>query len=391
MTATYPHGLVIGAFYPLHGGHEHLIDTAAAACERLTVVAMASGVESIPLPVRTGWLRERYAAEPRIRVVDQHDEHPVDLSSEKAWQTHVELIRAAVARMAVADGCPGRAGVDAVFSCEPYGPELARRFGAVAVDVDPGRRTVPVSATAVRADPVATWHTLSPPVRRTLARRVVLVGAESTGTTTLSRDLHATLLGRGGPWAQTRWVPEVGRRWTYDMLAATAAHRLRTGEPSPTMADLLWLEEDFEAIARQQRDLEDEAAAAGGPVLVCDTDAFATDVWFARYLGDDDGGSSAPVRRIADEQPTAALYVLTSHEGVPFDQDGIRDGEHLRAWMTGQFRSRLAERARTTGARVVEVTGTPAERLARAVAAVDGLLRDGWQLADRLPQGGPGC
>ena len=38
------HGLVIGKFYPLHAGHEHLVTTAADRCDRLTVVAMASSV-----------------------------------------------------------------------------------------------------------------------------------------------------------------------------------------------------------------------------------------------------------------------------------------------------------------------------------------------------------
>ncbi|GAB7045276.1 hypothetical protein JCM9534A_04020 [Catenuloplanes indicus JCM 9534] len=36
------------------------------------------------------------------------------------------------------------------------------------------------------------------------------------------------------------------------------------------------------------------------------------------------------------------LYLLADHEGVPFEDDGIRDRERLRAWMTGLFRDRLA-------------------------------------------------
>jgi hypothetical protein len=36
------------------------------------------------------------------------------------------------------------------------------------------------------------------------------------------------------------------------------------------------------------------------------------------------------------------LYVLTAPDGVPFVQDGLRDGEHIRGPMTGWFRSALA-------------------------------------------------
>ena len=45
-----------------------------------------------------------------------------------------------------------------MFSSEAYGVELARRFHATPVIVDLDRERVPVSGTAVRADPVAHWH-----------------------------------------------------------------------------------------------------------------------------------------------------------------------------------------------------------------------------------------
>ena len=51
---------------------------------------------------------------------------------------------------------------------------------------DKGRIAMPVSGTAVRADPFAHWQFLDPPVRAWYAFRVVLGGAESTGKTTLA-------------------------------------------------------------------------------------------------------------------------------------------------------------------------------------------------------------
>ena len=55
------HGLVIGKFYPPHLGHHLLVNTAAAACERVTVVVLAASVESIPLATRVKWMREIHA------------------------------------------------------------------------------------------------------------------------------------------------------------------------------------------------------------------------------------------------------------------------------------------------------------------------------------------
>ncbi|WP_285577096.1 recombinase family protein [Actinoallomurus iriomotensis] len=164
------HGLVIGKFYPPHAGHHHLIDTAAARCDRLTVVVAASPVETIPIALRAAWLRERHP-QPHVEIVAAVDDNEVDYDSDEVWAAHVAVFRAAAADP-----------VDTVFSSEEYGPELARRLDAVHVPVDPARTRHPVSGTAVRADPVACWEWLSPAVRAYLARRVVVVGAESSGT-----------------------------------------------------------------------------------------------------------------------------------------------------------------------------------------------------------------
>jgi HTH-type transcriptional repressor of NAD biosynthesis genes len=78
--------------------------------------------------------------------------------------------------------------------------------------------------------------------------------------------------------------------------------------------------------------------------------------------------------------PARALYILTDHAGVGFDDDGLRDGEHLRPWMTERFREVLS----ASGARWIEVRGDRASRLEQALSAVDGVLAEGWKLAAPL-------
>jgi len=363
---TFAHGLVVGKFYPPHAGHHHLIDTAAAACARLTVVVAASTVESIPLALRVAWLREAHP-QPHVEVVPVVDDVEIDYGSDEIWRRHVEAFRSGLAMH------PDAPPVDAVFSSEAYGDELARRFGAVHVPVDPARERFPVSGTAVRADPVAAWPWLAPPVRAYLARRVAVVGAESSGTTTLARALAAHYAGRGGVWAATRWVPEYGRTYCEEKLAAA---RRATGDPELWLGDLTWESAEFTEIAERHLALEDAAARAGSPLLVCDTDAFATVLWHERYLG-----SPAPdVERLHERPPRHHLWILTDTAGVPFEQDGWRDGERIREWMAGRFRDELKRR----GLPHVVVTGTPEERLAAAVEAVDGLLAAGWSFAPPL-------
>ena len=127
--------------------------------------------------------------------------------------------------------------------------------------------------------------------------------------------------------------------------------------------------------ARQTAD-EDRAARCGGPVLVCDTDALATTIWQERYMG----ATTPDVAALAAAMPERALYILTGHADLPFHDDGLRDGEHLRPWMTGRFRELLA----ASPVRWVEVAGDRAERLRRALAEVDAVLAEGWRLGEPL-------
>ncbi|MDQ0797178.1 AAA family ATPase [Streptomyces sp. B1I3] len=352
------HGLVLGKFYPPHAGHHHLVRTAQDRCERLTVLVCAASVESVPLADRVAWMREVH---PGVRVVGAVDDTPMDVTDPAVWDAHMAVFTAAV---------PER--VDAVFTSESYGDELARRFGAESVLVDPERTVFPVSGTAVRADPAGRWDFLEPPVRAALTRRVVVLGAESTGTTTLARALAEHLRRRGGVWTRTQYVAEYGREFSEAKLAA-----LREKWPGAQWEDVTFTTEDFPHIAETQNAREEAAARVGSPVLVCDTDSFATTVWHERYIG----GRNPLVERTAD-RITHHLWLLTDHEGVAFEDDGLRDGEELRPWMTDRFRDELTRTGRT----FVELSGPHRVRLAAAVTAVDELLARSWNFAAPLPE-----
>ncbi|WP_240665788.1 AAA family ATPase [Agromyces sp. LHK192] len=327
----FRHGLVIGKFYPLHAGHSHLIRTALRACDAVTVEVLGSSVESVPFEVRADWVREEH---PTARVVAALDDAPVDFASDAAWTAHTALIAA------LADGSPA-GPVDAVFTSDGYGAELAERLGAAWVQVDPGRRVNPVSGTAVRADPAAHWHELAPSVRASLAARIVVLGAESTGSTTLAEAL-AEALG-------THWVPEYGRE-----------HSITRGVGADGGLDEPWRSDEFDLIVDRQIELEAAALRrVPAPVLVCDTDVLATALWHERYVGHP---SPRIVDRAAGHRPD--LYLLTGDE-IPFVQDGTRDGEHLRHDMQQRFRDVLAAQPVPW----LEVHGSVPERVAASLPA----------------------
>ncbi|TNU77356.1 adenylyltransferase/cytidyltransferase family protein [Miniimonas arenae] len=338
----FAHGLVIGKFYPLHVGHLALIRAALAQCDRVTVQVHVSNVESLDGELRAAWLREEC---PTAHVVVGRDDHPVDYTSEAAWQAHVQVMRDLL-----------DAPVDAVVTSDAYGEELARRFGATWLRVDPGRLGTPVSGRAVRADPARWWWALPPAVRAWYARRVVVTGAESTGTTTLALALQEHF--------GTPPVPEYGRTWS---------------EIRPGGLATPWHSAEFDLIAREQARLEEDAARRTPvPLVVADTDALATALWHERYVG----GPSPSVLALAEPR-RPDLYLLTGDE-IPFVQDGLRDGEHIRHAMQARFREVL----QVSGVAWVELRGDPGERLAAAVALVEPLLATPRALADPLPQVG---
>jgi HTH-type transcriptional regulator, transcriptional repressor of NAD biosynthesis genes len=225
-----------------------------------------------------------------------------------------------------------------------------------------------VSGTAIRANLAGGWDGLIPAARAGLTTRVVVLGAESTGTTTIAEGLARHYRGRGGIWRQTQCVPEAGRDYTQRKWDRARAAAAAGGRPEPVLDELCWTAADFDAVAAEQTGLENAAAAAGSPLLVCDTDAFATSVWERRYLGPAARGPQPWAARLL---PRHDVYLVTSHLGVPWRDDGLREGDlAVRAAMTQWFTAALT----TAGHSWVPLAGTQAQRLALAIAVTDGIL-----------------
>jgi nicotinamide riboside kinase len=180
-------------------------------------------------------------------------------------------------------------------------------------------------------------------------------------------------------WAGTGWVGEYGRDYTAIKWARDRAARAELA-----LDDLEWTAEDFDAVATEQTRRENDAAAAGSPLLICDTDAFATAVWERRYLGPR-ARSSQPWTAAL---PRRAVYLVTDHYGVPWVDDGLREGDQaVRAAMTGWFTEALTR----AGESWVLLTGTLEERLSLAIRTTDLLLQRAATFAAPLaPASGPG-
>src|SRR4029453_10302971 len=310
------HGVVGGNFSPPHRGHRHLIDVAVSQSDRVTVLVVDGRDEDPSAEARAGWLRELHPdATVEVTRDIERDEDSV------AW--------ARATREAV-----GGQTIDGVFNSEPYGSAWAAAIsdqqGSHCENVFVGRGLVQISATQVRSDPAHYWDYIDAPVRAHYVKRVCIVGAESTGSTTLARSLAAA--------CETLWVPEYGRTYTVEKF------RIGTGDR--------WLPSDFLRIALEQNALEDRMAReAPVGIMFCDTDSLPTALRDEVYLG----FTSDAVWRAADAPGAPyVLYLLTDPAGIPWEDDGLRLGDETRAGMTQRFEEVLSAR----GLPWMKVTGS---------------------------------
>ncbi|MDX1364585.1 AAA family ATPase [Arenibacter latericius] len=172
--------------------------------------------------------------------------------------------------------------------------------------------------------------------------KVVLFGPESTGKTTLSRQLAEHY--------NSVWVPEYAREYLQDKWN----NEQKTCEPH----DLL-------PIAEGQMKLENELAQKATDVLICDTDLLETKVYSeAYYLGYCD----PQLEKYALEN-TYDLYLLT-YIDVPWEKDDLRDKPKERERMFMYFKDTLERYNKN----FVILKGDKQTRLETAVKYINQLL-----------------
>ena len=320
-------GLVLGKFAPLHRGHQLLIERSLAVCDETVVLVYDSPeVTRIPLSVRAGWVRTLY---PRAVVVEGKGAPSASGHDPRIMRLQEDYIHSVVPLP-----------VTHFFSSEWYGAHASRSLGAVDIRVDEARTTVPVSGSLLRSDPFAYRQMVSPVVYRDLVRWVVLLGAESTGKSTLTEAL-ARSLGTVG-------VAEFGREFWEEHHDA---------EGKLTAQQLVEL-------ATEHRRREDEAVLNANRVMFVDTDARTTRQYGRWYHG----GRVAPaLEALAQEARCRYHLVVLCGDDIPFADDGTRAGAARRAAAQAEIRAELT----ASGVDWIEAVGPVSQRAAAVRAALE--------------------
>ncbi len=317
--------LVVGKFAPLHLGHELLIRRALTESERLVIISYTRPeFDGCAPAVRQRWLEQRF---PTARVCVLSDEAlaATPLAAHGFDRIPDNDAAESIHRRFVAAVCVHHLGVqvDAVFTSEDYGDGFASEltlyyrqskagYADIAhVCVDIARTAVPISATRIRTDVHSAREFLAPEVYASFVERVVLLGGESSGKSTLAQAL-ARHFG-------TEWVAEYGRE-----LWERKDGRLEY--------------DDMRRIAREQVRREEAALVQSRRYLFCDTSPLTTLFYSTEMFG----SSASELRQLAQRGYQHTVLCAPDFE---FVQDGTRREPSFRDAQHAWYLRELSRRA----------------------------------------------
>lgn len=332
----YKVGMYGGSFNPLHMGHVRCMIQAANMCERLYVVlSIGNNRDEIDYRIRYRWLYQLTEHIGNVKIILLSDDAETKKAyTEEYWKKDAEKVKSEIAE-----------SIDIVFCGSDYDknsfwnvcyPES--KFYVFERD--------DISSTKIRENPYEHWEWIPDIVRPYYTKKVLLIGGESTGKSTLTINLANHF--------NASYIDEAGRD---------------ISERSGT--DLLMLSEDFTEILLQHKLNEMKALEAGKKILFEDTDALVT-LFYMNFLQDSNIKKN---KALADAIDALNQYdlILFLEPDVEFIQDGDRSIEIQSD--REKYSSQIKELLRSHGRSFTCISGSYQERYLKAVEAVEEVLK----------------
>ncbi|MCL2342590.1 MAG: AAA family ATPase [Firmicutes bacterium] len=315
----YKCGLYGGNFNPMHVGHVQSIIQAANQCEQL-IIAIRSGGGKSELDLR---LRYRW-----VYQVIQHLDNVRIFTGDSA-----QKIRDFAGAEIDALFCGGDLAEDDSF--------WAKRFPDAELCIFPPAK---LNSAEIRKNPLAHWDALPTAVRPYYVKKVLIIGGESTGKSTLSINL--------ANYFCTNFLEEVGRPLS---------------ERSGT--SLMMLPADYTDILLQHKNREIEALERSNRVLFEDTDCLVT-LFYLDFLE----GGDKPNEQLADAIAHLNRYdlILFLEPDVAFVKDGLRSD--IIAADRETYSRQIKEIYTRYGFSFVSLSGDYQARFEKAVELVSKLI-----------------
>ncbi len=283
-------GFVLGKFMPPHLGHTFLCESAQNMVDELSVLVCSLSQDPISGDLRAQWMRELL---PRAHILhldrdipQTPEEHP------EFWSIWTRTIK---------EFHPNK--IDFVFGSEPYVFDLACHLEAEPILIDPERHIFNVSATAIRSNVYDYWEHVPSIVKPYYAKRICVLGPESSGKSTLVEKLAKRF--------KTCFMPEYGR--TYDEHYKQAKTCLSDG------IDRKWRSSELLRLAKTHIAMRDVLMKSANRLLFEDTDIIQTLIWERHLIG----SHSEAMLRLVEDQRLADYYIILG-PSESFVDDGGR-------------------------------------------------------------------
>jgi len=252
-------GFIGGKFLPLHLGHVYAIVHASSIVDELYVVLSHSvkrdtelctntKMNYIPAQIRFRWLSQLTKDMPHVKVIAVEDDQDNDHYN---WAEGAQLIKKEI-------GKP----IDYVFSSELEYQEIFQKLYPNAMHklIDPMRTHVNISATTIRTEGVFKhWEFIPDVVKPYFIKKIVLVGTESCGKSTLTKNLAKIY--------NTTYVEEYGRIVCEELGGC----------------DGIMIKEDYLRIAYGHKMEESKAIDKANKLVFIDTEAIVTQFYSNLY------------------------------------------------------------------------------------------------------------
>ncbi len=281
----YKVGMYGGCFCPLHLGHLECLIRAAGLCEELYVVISWKEHEDIPLKVKIRWIHQLTKHIGNVKMIPLKDQTVCKEDyTEAYWEADCKKVKEAIGKT-----------IEVVFCGSDYDENSFwnKCYAESEFVVFPRNQ---YSSTEIRKDLYGHWEWMPQIVRSYFTKKVLLIGGESAGKSTLTINL--------ANYFNTVYLEEVGR--DLSELSGT---------------DRYMLSEDFTRILLEHKAKEYRLIGQANKVLFEDTDCLVTR-FFMDFLEDENMEGNA---RLAE-----AIAALNQYDLILFlepDVEWVQDGD----------------------------------------------------------------
>jgi len=337
-------GFIGGKYLPLHIGHVYAIVYASTIVDELYVVlshseyrdkALCSNTKMnyIPAQIRLRWLSMLTKDMPHVKVIaveDGYGENDYD------WAEGAAMIKKGIGKH-----------IDYVFSSETeYDVIFTKLYpDSNHVLIDPNRTNVKISATKIRNEGVFhNWSYIPDVVKPYFVKKIALVGTESCGKSTLTRNLAKIY--------NTTYVKEYGRTMCEELGGC----------------DGIMIKEDYQKIAYGHKMEEYKAIEKANKLVFIDTEAIVTQFYSNLY-----NSEHQPVLDEIAKLQNYDLWLFLEPDVIWVD-DGLRvHGDKSIRDRNNLF---LKELLNIQGIQYEILNGDYQNRLARAIKMIERVMRE---------------